>query len=127
MESKLKRTGLVAQAMLYSVAGVNHFVMPGRYEAIMPPHYAHPSALIALSGAAEVLGGVGLLVPVTRRFSAWGIMAMLVVYFDVHFYMAAHAERFAPLPRWILYARIPLQLVLMAWAYVYARRVPERR
>ena len=49
------------------------------------------------------------------------IIAMLVGYYDVHIYMAAHPEQFASLPLWALYARLPLQLVLIAWAWVYAR------
>ncbi|WP_052313375.1 DoxX family protein [Terriglobus roseus] len=125
MASKqLRMIGLVAQSLLYVAAGVNHFWHSGTYVAIMPPHYSDPLLLVQVSGAAEILGGIGLLVPATRRFAAWGILAMLVVYFDVHFYMAMHPERFAAVPVWALYGRIPLQLVLIAWAWVYAR--PER-
>jgi uncharacterized membrane protein len=118
--------GLVAQSLLYVAAGINHFWHGGTYVAIMPPHYSDPLLLVQVSGAAEVLGGIGLLVPVARRFSAWGIVAMLVVYFDVHLYMVLHPERFASLPLWALYARIPLQFVLIAWAYVYARPIDRR-
>lgn len=120
--SLLYRIGLVTQAIFYVAAGVNHFWHTGMYAAIMPPHYSHPVALVQISGVAEILGGVGLLLPQTRRFAAWGIIAMLVVYFDVHFYMAMHPERFAAIPVWLLYGRIPLQFVLIAWAAVYAKR-----
>jgi len=122
MRSKWKTVGLVTQSLFYIAGGINHLWHPRVYEAIMPAHYTHPHALVQISGVAEILGGVGLLVPATRRFSAAGIMAMLVVYFDVHFYMAANPDRFAPIPKWALDARIPLQLVLIAWAAVYARR-----
>ena len=88
----------------------------------MPDHYAHPEALVQLSGEAEILGGLGLLVPAMRRFSAAGIALMLVVFLDVHQYMARHPERFSDLPRWVLWARIPLQFVLIGWALAYARR-----
>jgi uncharacterized membrane protein len=90
--------------------------------AIMPPHYTHPVGLVQISGVAEVLGGVGLLVPWSRRFAAWGIVVMLVVYFDVHIYMALHASRFANIPAWVIYARLPLQVLLIAWAGMYALR-----
>ena len=117
--------GLVVQSLFYVAAGINHFWHSKTYTAIMPPHYSDPLLMVQVSGAAEVLGGVGLLVPSTRRISSWGIIAMLVVYFDVHLYMAAHTERFAPLPAWAMYARLPLQFVLIAWAYAYAR--PQKR
>ena len=125
MRSIFRTVGLVTQSLFYVAAGINHFWHSKTYVAIMPPHYSDPLLLVQVSGAAEMLGGVGLMVPATRRLSAWGIIAMLVVYFDVHLYMAAHPERFAPLPAWAMYARLPLQFVLIAWAFAYAR--PQRQ
>lgn len=122
MSKALYRTGLFAQSLLYAAAGANHFWHTASYLAIMPPHYSHPAAWVQFTGAAEVAGAVGLLVPQTRRPAAFGIIAMLIAYFDVHFYMLQHAGRFSSIPKWALEARIPLQLVLIAWAYAYARR-----
>ncbi len=122
MSKALYRTGLLAQSLLYLGAGINHFWHPGSYLAIMPRHYTHPVEWIQFTGVAEIAGAVGLLVPQTRRAASWGIILMLLGYFDVHFYMLRHAREFAPIPRWALAARIPLQFVLIAWAYVYARR-----
>ena len=122
MGKTLYRISLVTQSLLYLVGGINHFRSAPMYVAIVPPHYSHPAAWVQFTGVAEILGGIGLLLPQTRRLSAWSIIAMLIVYFDVHFYMLQHAERFAPIPKWALEARIPLQFVLIAWAYVYARR-----
>ena len=68
-----------------------------------------------------MLGGTGLLVPVTRQFSAVGIVAMLVVFLDVHQSMLRHSERFPKVPKWALWARVPLQFVLIGWAWRYAR------
>jgi uncharacterized membrane protein len=123
MASKqLRMIGLAAQSLLYMAAGINHFWHSGTYLAIMPPHYSRPLLLVQVSGVAEILGGMGLLVPATRRLAAWGIVAMLLVYFDVHLYMAVHPERFRGVPAWALYGRVPLQFVLIAWAWVYGRR-----
>lgn len=123
----LRTVGMLAQSLLYIAGGINHFRHSRFYVSIMPPHYNHPLELVQASGFAEVLGGVGLLVPATRRVSAWGIIAMLLVYYDVHIYMVQHPERFAPVPQWALWARLPLQLVLIYWAYLYARREPRQR
>jgi uncharacterized membrane protein len=119
---RLYHVSLIAQASLYVLGGINHFGHTGFYVHIMPDHYAHPEALVLASGAAEILGGIGLLVPATRRFSAAGIVLMLIVYFDVHLFMLTHAGRFPEVPAWILWARIPLQFVLIAWAAMYLRR-----
>ncbi len=116
------RIGLWTQSLLYLAGGINHFAHKGVYLRIMPDHYSHPGALIGFSGAAEVAGGLGLLVPGTRRTAAGGIALMLVVFFDVHVYMLRHPERFPEIPVWLLWARIPLQFLLIGWAWRYTRR-----
>ena len=124
MSTLLYRAGLVTQSMLYVAGGVAHFALTRAYIPIMPTHYSDPAAWVRFTGVAEVVGGLGLLAPKTRRAAAWGIVLMLVVYFDVHFYMLQNSAKFTSIPKWALEARIPLQFVLIAWAYVYTRRVP---
>jgi uncharacterized membrane protein len=119
------RKSLVAQSLFYIAAGVNHFWHKPFYVHIMPDHYAHPELLVEVSGLAEIAAGVGLLVPATRRASAIGIVSMLAVYMDVHQYMLRHADRFPEVPKWALWARIPLQFALAAWALEYARRADQ--
>ena len=118
----MNRASLIAQASLYFLGGVNHFWHPAFYLHIMPDHYAHPEALVRASGAAEIFGGIGLLVPTTRRVSAAGIIIMLLVFLDVHQFMLTHHRRFPEVPLWLLWARIPLQFALVAWASIYLRR-----
>ena len=116
------RLSLTAQAALYVLAGINHFWHPTTYLHIMPDHYVHPASLVYASGAAEIIGGIGLLIPATRRFSAAGIMFMLLVFLDVHVFMLLRHDWFPDVPVWLLWARIPLQFVLIAWASMYFRR-----
>lgn len=118
---RLARISLFAQSLFYVAAGANHFLHPQFYIGIMPDHYSHPNALVQISGVAEILGGVGIAVPATRRFSSLGISAMLLVFLDVHIFMLRHANRFPNVPRWALWARLPLQAALIAWALYYAR------
>ena len=119
--------GLFAQSLLYTLAGVNHFWHPHTYLAIMPAHYTHPAFWVAATGLAEIAGGIGLLLPSTRRAASIAIILMLIGYFDVHWYMLQHAaDRFSSLPHWALVARLPLQIVLIAWAWVYARKPGTR-
>jgi uncharacterized membrane protein len=112
----------VAQSIFYVASGVNHFWHTSFYLHIMPDHYAHPLMLVRASGVAEILGGLGLLLPATRRISAVGIAAMLVVFFDVHIFMLLHAARFPEVAGWVLWARIPLQFLLIGWALYFARQ-----
>jgi uncharacterized membrane protein len=121
MTITVRHVGLAVQSLLYVAAGFNHFWHSPMYVAIMPTHYSHPLAWVYATGIAEIAGGIGLLVPHTRCAAAWCIVAMLVGYFDVHVSMVLHPDRFRMLPLWLLYARLPLQLVLIAWAWVYTR------
>lgn len=114
--------GLLIQSLLYVVSGANHFWHRQFYVHIMPEHYSHPEALVTLSGVAEILGGIGLLIPASRRLSALGLALMLVVFVDVHVFMIRNIERFPEVPRSLLWVRLPLQGLLIAWALYYARR-----
>ena len=107
---------LVVLAALFVGAGVLHFVKPRMFESIVPPSLPSPRALVLVSGAAEVLGGLGLLVPALRPWAGWELAALLVAVFPANLYMARESERFRRLaPRWVLMARLPLQAVLIAW------------
>lgn len=116
----LRAAVLVGLAAFFVFTGVTHFVKPRVFAAIVPPGLPAPGVLVAVSGAAEVLGGVGLLVGPARAAAAVGLLLLLVAVFPANVYMARHAERFRTLaPAWALWARLPLQPVLMAvvaWA-----------
>lgn len=112
----LQTLSLVLLAAMFVGAGVLHFVKPRMFEAIVPPSLPSPRALVLISGAAEVLGGVGLLIPGLRPWAGWGLVALLVAVFPANLYMAQESERFRRLaPRWALLLRLPLQAVLIAW------------
>lgn len=102
-------------------AGLNHFAMPRAYRRIVPPGMGDPARLVALSGVAEIAGGLGVLVPRTRRLAGLGLIALLAGVFPANLHMARSPERFSHIPRWALYARLPLQ-PLMMWSVWRATR-----
>ncbi|HUB72506.1 MAG TPA: DoxX family membrane protein [Solirubrobacteraceae bacterium] len=109
----------------FLAAGVNHFLMPRAYERIVPPAL-RPRATLAvqLSGVAEIAGGVGVLVPATRRLSGFGLITLLAAVFPANLHMARAPESFPRVPRWALYARLPLQPLMMLWAWRATRPGP---
>ena len=117
----MDRSRFVLSAFFIS-AGVNHFVMPKPYEAIVPAGLKDDAGrLVAISGAAEIAGGVGVLVPATRKLAGLGLIALLAAVFPANLYMARNPERFKRIPRWALYARLPLQPLMMRWAWQATR------
>ena len=105
-------------ALLFVGAGALHFIRPEIFERIVPPALPAPRLLVLLSGAAEVAGGLGLLLPATRRWAAWGLLALLVAVFPANVYMVGLAGKLH-IPAWVLWARLPLQPLLMGavwWA-----------
>ncbi len=111
-----------ALGAFFIAAGVNHFVMPRAYRRIVPPRLrGEARRVVALSGAAEVAGGVGVLLGPTRRAAGVGLIALLAAVFPANLYMARAPERFPRIPRWALYARLPLQPLMMWWAWKATR------
>lgn len=109
---------LYLQALIYIVAGLNHFIRPKGYLAIMPPYIPAHQLMVMLSGVAEMVLGIGLLFPPTRSISAWGLMLLLVAVFPANVYMAT-SNRFRKFPAWLRWARLPLQGFLLWWAYTF--------
>jgi uncharacterized membrane protein len=104
--------------VLFIVAGSIHFANPKIYEAIMPPYFPAHHALVAISGFCEILGGIGAMIPQTRKAAGIGLIALLVAVFPANLYMATDAAKFASFaPAWALWARLPIQLFLIAWVY----------
>ncbi|UPS91770.1 MauE/DoxX family redox-associated membrane protein [Bizionia sp. M204] len=106
-------------AGMYILAGVMHFVKPNIYMRIMPRYLPNHKILVYISGLAEIIFGLALCLPGTRSFAIYGIIAMLIVFLLVHFYMLSSQKASAGIPKWILVLRIPLQFGLMYWAWWY--------
>ena len=125
---RFRRTRIILQWLLgvfFVVAGIGHFIAPRFYLAIMPPALPWPLALIYISGVAEILGGLGVLTPATRKLAGWGLIVLLVAVFPANIYAALHGM--GSIPSWVLWARLPLQIVFIAWVYwTSLRSVPAR-
>ena len=109
--------------MFFCLGGIGHFVKTDFYLKIMPPYIPYHRLMVYLSGIAEFVLGVGLLVPNYSKFAAWGLVALLIAVFPANIYMATHPELFSEIPRWALWGRLPLQLVFILWIYFASRTV----
>ncbi len=116
-------------ALFFMFAGALHFIRPEAYMQIMPPYLPQPLLLIYISGFCELAGGVGLLIARLRRSAGYGLVALLIAVFPANIHMAINHIGVAglALPAWLLWLRLPLQMLLIAWVWACALRQPFDR
>jgi uncharacterized membrane protein len=124
--ARLKTPLRYAMGLTYVLAGVLHFLAPGAYERIVPPQLPASRTFVYLSGAMEAGFGLGVLAERTRNVSAWGLVVTLLAVFPANVYMAVGDPDLGGAPEFLreapdaaLWARLPLQAVLVAWAWWY--------
>ncbi len=125
---KIALRTLLAVAMI--AVGITHFVSPAFFVAIVPKWLPAPLALVYISGFFEIAGGVGLLVPKTRRAAAWGLVALYVAVFPANINMAVNEIQptGGHMPVAAMWIRLPFQILFIAWAYWFTRPdTPARR
>ena len=103
-------------------AGINHFWHAAMYVAIMPPWFPYHAALVYISGVFEFVLGFLLFPAGTRRMAAWGIVGLLVAVFPANIQMAISYYQEHNPHLWLAIARLPMQLVLIWWAWLYTRK-----
>lgn len=110
-------------ALIMVLAGILHFAKPGPFVRIVPKFLPAPLTLVYVSGVFEILGGIGLLVPQTSQLAAWGLVALFVAVFPANLNMALNNipmsdKPISPVLAWL---RLPLQGVLIAWAWWFTK------
>lgn len=115
----MKKYGVYIMGILYVLAGANHFIHEPFYTKMLSGMLPWPVQLVYISGVAEILLGLGLLLPATRSISAIGIVLLLIAVFPANINMALHANNWSSLAPVGLYLRLPIQLLLIWWAYSY--------
>ena len=122
----MKKVLLYLMALLYMLAGINHFINPSGYLEIMPPYLPWHAALVYASGICEIVFGVLLLPVITRRAAAWLIIALLVAVFPANIQMMLNYMHTGQAGLWLAIVRLPLQVVLIWWAFIYTRSTSSR-
>ena len=126
----MKRLLQWVMAAFFVFAGVSHFTATDFFVQIVPPYVPWPLAMVYVSGVFEIGLGLLLLVPASTRFAAWGLIALLIAVFPANIHMAVNDVHVQNSPlgqpsRAALWLRLPLQGVLIAWAWWYTRPAAE--
>lgn len=114
-----KDSAAVATGLTFIFTGVTHFLTPDTYMKLMPPFIPAPMAMIYISGFFEILGGIGLLLPQTRRYAAYGLILLLLAVFPANIYVALNNVQLGGFMSYAAYQwlRLPMQLVLIWWVW----------
>ncbi|MEM7135321.1 MAG: DoxX family protein [Myxococcota bacterium] len=116
----IKLVAIWGLALTMIAVGLLHFVRPKPFIRIVPKYLPAPRALVYISGFFEIAGGVGLLIPSLRVAAAWGLIALYLAVYPANIYMLTHNVSLSPkkpIPRWMLWVRLPLQFVFIGLAY----------
>ncbi len=115
----MRRVAALFAGPVMTLAGINHFVMPGAYASIVPDSLPAPMGLVYVSGLAEIVGGLGTMHPRTRRAAGLLLIATLVAVFPGNIYMALNAEDYPGVPggQLSLIARLPFQALFIYWVW----------
>ena len=110
-------------ALCMIAAGLSHFIVPHPYVKIVPPQLPYPEAIVYISGFFEILGGIGLFIPLVSQAAAWGLVLLLIAVYPANINMAVNNIHINNIPdgNWFQAIRLPFQFVLIAWAYWYTK------
>ena len=117
MEKHLRSAGLGLVIVFFLLGGIAHFAFAEAEISIIPPYVPYPHAVNCLVGVLELLGALGLMIPMCRRAAGVGLILLTIAVTPANVFMLQHAERY-DVPEWLLVARLPLQvllILLIAW------------
>jgi len=121
--SRSHLVALLGIAAFFLGGGIAHFMFSPFFVAIVPDYIPTPALMVAISGVGEIAGAIGILMVRTRKIAGFALLLLLVIaVFPANLNMAQHPEQFTELPAWLLYVRLPLQLLVLIWVGYAMRR-----
>ena len=108
-----RKVALIFVFLWFAIGGVAYFTATRLEMSIVPPYIPWPHAAVLVSGVFELVGAAGVLLTRTRRLAGWGLFILTLAVTPANVYMLQRADLFS-IPVWILVARLPLQVALLA-------------
>lgn len=112
-----KRISLILCSIFFTTVGVLHFTSTSTFTRIVPDFIPFPEWAVYISGVMEIAGGILLFVPKTRRYASYFLIFLLIIVFPANINMAVNHIDFGKVPTAVLWARLPLQALLIYWVY----------
>jgi uncharacterized membrane protein len=116
------KVGLYLQIIFYCLAGVNHFWHASNYQQILPPWLPLQYPVVYFTGICEIFFGLLLIPKGTRKAAAWLITLLLIGIFPANIQMMLNSLHQHSSGTWLTVARLPIQGILIWWAYLYTKK-----
>lgn len=121
MKKHLPRIAVYLLGAFYILGGVNHYINPDFYLPLIPDYIPYHSLLNYASGVGEVLAGIAVLIPATRKFGCNAILFLLIAFLPAHIYFIQKGGCLSDalcVPAWVAWVRLlVIHPVLIYWAY----------
>lgn len=117
--SKIQIVFFFILVIFFLFGGINHFLKPEFYLQMIPPFLPFPYWINILSGLAEIFLAILLLVPTSRVWACYGLIALLIAIYPANIYMFINSLNgfVYKVPTWALALRLPFQFVFIYWAW----------
>ena len=119
----LKLITIILMAYFYISVGIKHFTEPEWFLQIYPPFLPFGLAAVYVSGFFEVLFGIMLLIPKTRYYAGWGLIALLIAVFPANIYLAYTNGAAMDFSAAVAWGRLPFQALFIGLAYWHSKDV----
>ena len=121
----IKKISIISMSYFYIYVGIKHFVDPNWFINIVPPYLPWHLELVYLSGLFEIILGLLLLIPKTRKLAAYGLIVLLIAVYPANIYLA-----FNELPQKMMgissfaasWIRLPIQFIFIGLAYWHSKQ-----
>ncbi len=81
---------------------------------MVPPGLPRPELIVTVTGILELLGAIGLMIPIVATYAAFGLSLLLIAMFPANVHAARQCLRIAGRPVPNLYVRTLMQMVFLA-------------
>ena len=121
---KYKILTIFVMGVMYVFIGIKHFTDPQYFLDIVPPQLPFKLFLVYLTGLIEVVGGVAILAPKTRKVGAYLLIFLLVSVFPAnnYLYVSETPQSLLGISETDALIRMPFQIPLILLAFWHSKK-----
>lgn len=106
------------------VSGIAHFTRTAIFASIIPPFFPHRPELVLISGAMELAGAIGLLLPIFARTASACLALLMIAIFPANVYAANQSIGGMHMPS--VPVRTAMQVIYIVLLLIAGWGIPRR-